>query len=94
MKPFKLRSHFETKHDEFTSKSLDFFKAKLGEFKKSQKVMKSSTSLSSNKNATLTSYKIAQLIAKSGKAHTIAEELILPAAIVLCKRILGGSAAK
>ncbi|XP_025207725.1 zinc finger BED domain-containing protein 5-like, partial [Melanaphis sacchari] len=94
MKPSKLRRHFETKHGEFTSKSLDFFVVKLGEFKKSQKVMKSSTSLSGNKNATLASYEVAQLVAKSGKAHTIAEELILPAAIVLCKTMLGESAAK
>lgn len=94
MKPSKLRRHFETKHGEFTSKSLDFFVVKLGEFKKSQKVMKSSTSLSGNKNATLASYEVAQLIAKSGKAHTIAEELILPAAIVLCKTMISESAAK
>jgi len=94
MKPSKLRRHFETKHGEFTSKSLDFFVVKLGEFKKSQKVMKSSTSLSGNKNATLASYEVAQLVAKSGKAHTIAEELILPAAIVLCKKMLGESTAK
>ncbi|XP_050528105.1 zinc finger BED domain-containing protein 5-like [Daktulosphaira vitifoliae] len=94
IKPSKLRRHFETKHGEFTSKSLDFFVAKLGEFKKSQKVMKSSTSLSGNKKATLASYEVAQLVAKSGKAHTIAEELILPAAIVLCKTMLGESAAK
>ncbi|XP_025192681.1 zinc finger BED domain-containing protein 5-like [Melanaphis sacchari] len=94
MKPSKLRRHFETKHGEFTRKSLDFFVVKLGEFKKSQKVMKSSTSLSGNKNATLASYEVAQLVAKSGKAHTIAEELILPAAIVLCKTMLGKSAAK
>ncbi|KAL4126234.1 hypothetical protein QTP88_010460 [Uroleucon formosanum] len=94
MKPSKLRCHFETKHGEFTSKSLDFFVVKLGEFKKSQKVMKSSTSLSGNKNATLASYEIAQLVSKSGKAHTIAEELILSAAIALCKTMLGESAAK
>eukprot|EP00102_Acyrthosiphon_pisum_P021126 XP_016658336.1 PREDICTED: zinc finger BED domain-containing protein 5-like isoform X1 [Acyrthosiphon pisum] len=72
MKPSKLRRHFETKHGEFTSKYLDFFVVKLGEFKKSQKVMKSSTSLNGNKNATLASYEVAQLVAKSGKAHTIA----------------------
>jgi len=47
---------------------------------------------SSNKNATLASYEVAQLVEKSGKA--IAEELILPTAIVLCKRMLGRSIAK
>lgn len=52
-------------------------------------MIKSSISLSGNKNATLPSHEISQLIAKSGKAHTIAKELILPAAIVLCKRMLG-----
>jgi hypothetical protein len=93
MKPSKLRRHFEIKLGEFTSKSLIFFVVKI-EFKKSQKVMKSSTSLCGNKNVTLASYEVAQLVAKSDKAHTIAEELIIPAAIVMCKTMLGESAAK
>jgi hypothetical protein len=66
----------------------------LEEFKKSQKMMTFSTSLSGNKNATLASYEFAQFVAKSCKAHTIAEELILSAEIVLCKIMLGESAAK
>lgn len=52
---------------------------------KSQKVSKS-TSLRDNKSATLASYEVAQLVAKFDKAHNIAEELIFPVAIVLCKR--------
>lgn len=91
MEPSKLRRHFETKHDEFTSKSLNFFYRGI---KKITKLLKSSTSSIGNKNATLASYEVVQLVAKSDKAHTIAEELILPAAIVLCKTMLGESAAK
>lgn len=93
MKPAKLRRHLETKHQEYKSKSLEFFKIKLGELKRSQNVIKSQTH-NVNENATLASYEVAQLVAKSGKAHTIAEELILPAAVAICKRMLGDSAAK
>lgn len=93
MKPAKLRRHLETKHPESKTKSVHFFKLKLNELKKSQNLMKK-TSLNINKNATLASYQIAELIANSGKPHTIAEELIVPAALQICKTMLGESAAK
>lgn len=93
MKPAKLRRHLETKHLESKTKSVEFFKLKLNELKKSQNIIKK-TSLNINKNATLASYQIAELIAKSGKPHTIAEELIVPAAVKMCETMLGESAAK
>jgi len=96
MKPSKMIRHLQTKHTELQNKSIDFFMLKLEELKKSRRVMRKSafSSGSNNENATLASYEVAQLIAKAGKAHTIAEELILPAAVILCKRMLGDSAAK
>lgn len=94
MKPAKLRRHLETKHPDCKSKPAEFFKIKLGELKNSKKLMSVSAGISSSENATIASYEVSQLVAKSGKAHTIAEELILPAAVILCKRMLGDSAAK
>nr|XP_034997000.1 zinc finger BED domain-containing protein 5-like [Zootoca vivipara] len=94
MKPAKLRRHLETKHPEYKSKSLDFFKNKLGELKTSRKTIAKHCGANVNENATLASYEVAQLVAKCGKNHTIAEELILPSAIILCKRMLGDAAAK
>lgn len=94
MKPAKLRRHFETKHPEHNSKSIDFFKNKLEELKKSRKNITKYSGRNVNENATLASYEVAQLVAKCGKNHTIAEELILPSAMILCKRMLGDAAAK
>lgn len=94
MKPAKLRRHLETKHPEHKSKSLDFFKTKLGELKRSRKNITNHSGANVNENATLASYEVSQLVAKCGKSHTIAEELILPSAIILCKRMLGDAAAK
>ena len=93
MKPAKLRRHLETKHPEHKSKSVEYFKIKLGELKSSRKVIAKHSGANVNENATLASYEVSQLIAKSGKNHTIAEELILPSAVILCKRMLGDEAA-
>ncbi|XP_049954694.1 SCAN domain-containing protein 3-like [Schistocerca serialis cubense] len=94
MKPANLWCHLETKHAEYKSKSLDFFKNKLRELKISRKTITKHCGANINENATLASYEVAQLVAKCGKNHTIAEELILPSAIILCKRMLGDAAAK
>ena len=46
------------------------------------------------KAAQLVSYKIAHRIAKCKKPHTIAEELILPAAVDMVKAVIGNSEAE
>lgn len=50
------------------------------------------TSLNINENVTLTSYQVSKLLTNSGKAQTIEEELILPAAVKMCQTMLGESA--
>ncbi|CAG9829508.1 unnamed protein product [Diabrotica balteata] len=56
MKPAKLRRHLETKHPEYKSKSLDFFKNKLGELRRSRKNITKHYGANVNENATLASY--------------------------------------
>ncbi|GBP16712.1 Protein FAM200B [Eumeta japonica] len=58
-----------TKHQKEADKPLDFFERKL----------KAASSV--NESALLASYKVTYRVAKAGKPHTIAENLILPAAL-------------
>ncbi|GFV14558.1 protein FAM200A [Trichonephila clavipes] len=50
--------------------------------------------LSVNEKALLTSYKVSYKIARCKKPHTIAEELILPAAIEIVETVFGDNFAK
>ena len=88
MKPANLRRHLETKHKEFINKSIDFFQLKLKELQASQKLFKQATGCN-NKQAVIASYQVALLVAKSGKPHTIAENLIYPAAKAMVTTMLG-----
>lgn len=94
MKHAKLRRHLETWQPEHKGIPLDFLKIKLQELKTSRTVIAQYSGKSVNENATLASNEVSQLIAKSGKNHTIAEDLILPSAVILCKRMLGDAAAR
>lgn len=94
MKPAKLRRHFESRHKEYISKPLEFFKTKLYELQESQKIIKKTGTTSINKQALTTSFEVSLLIAKSGKPHTIAENLILPAAKAIILNMIGSNAAK
>lgn len=94
MKPAKLRRHLETKHPDFVGKPYELFKIKSQEMKKIKTSIEKMASGSSTEKATVASYEVALLIAKSGKPYTIAEELILPAAKSMCNIIIGEGAAK
>lgn len=80
LKPSKLKSHLETKHKEHVTKTIDFFKNKEYELRKNMKCIKKSLTSYSSENAVKASFAVSLLIGKSGKPHTIAEDLILPAA--------------
>ncbi len=71
IKPTKLRRHIETMHPNYVQKPLEFFKQ--------TRFVKATTTATAK--AQLASYKIAYRVAQCKKSHTIAEELILPAAI-------------
>uniref|UniRef100_K7FJU0 BED-type domain-containing protein n=1 Tax=Pelodiscus sinensis TaxID=13735 RepID=K7FJU0_PELSI len=94
LKPTNLRHHLTQKHGEYESKTLDFFQNKLTEFKESKKIMMIMVTGSDNTRAMEASYWVAQLIAKTGKPHTIGEELTLPAAKTIVNTMPGERAWK
>lgn len=59
----------------------EFFQRKLSEFKGSQEKLKKATAVSTK--VLQASYAVSLLVAKSKKPFTVAEELILPAAVIL-----------
>ncbi|GFW03015.1 SCAN domain-containing protein 3 [Trichonephila clavipes] len=92
MKPKKLKKHFETLHGEYINKPREFFESKLKSYEKQKTFLKKT--LSVNEKALLTSYKVSYKIARCKKPHTIAEELILPAAIEIVETMFGDNFAK
>lgn len=89
MKPSKLKRHLETKHAVYKDKPVEYFQRLLRD-PATQKTLLSSCSKS--EQALRVSYLVAQRIAKAKKPHTIAEELLLPAALDIVRKVLGQSA--
>jgi hypothetical protein len=79
MLPSKLKRHLETTHPSIVSKSRDYFSRKLKELNQQKGSFYKQTSIPSN--ALLASYKAEHSIANHKKPYTIAEELVLPAAV-------------
>ncbi|KAL4126654.1 hypothetical protein QTP88_010863 [Uroleucon formosanum] len=79
MLPSKLKRHLETNHKYAVGKSRDYFDRKRKELKQEKSIFFKNASIPNN--ALIASYKVAFRIAKFKKPHTIAEELILPAAL-------------
>nr|XP_014354333.1 PREDICTED: zinc finger BED domain-containing protein 5-like [Latimeria chalumnae] len=92
LKPANLRRHLETKHPQFKDKSTDFFERKLNELTTGKKIVHSASSV--NMKALEASFCVSQRIAKAGKPHTIAENLLLPAAKDMVTAMVSEKAAK
>jgi predicted transcriptional regulator len=92
MLPSKLKRHLETIHPSVVSKSRDNFSRKLKELNQQKGSFHKQASIPSN--ALLASYKVAHRIAKCKKLDTIAEELILPAAVDMVNIMITESARK
>ncbi|XP_063786065.1 protein FAM200A-like [Pseudophryne corroboree] len=92
MIPSKLRRYLETNHPNMAKKPRDFFSRKLKELKGQKGTFFKQASIPCN--ALLASYKVAHRIAMCKKPHTIAEELILPAAVDMVNILVGESAGK
>ena len=92
MVPSKLKRHLEKQHQEYASKDSDFFKRKLKGFSQQKQVFETTTTVATK--ALLASYKVAHRIAQCKKPHTIAETLLLPAAIDMVEIMCGEASAQ
>jgi len=91
--PSKLLRHLNSKHAALKEKSVDFFAAKMEASKTQVAKMNELTGFSAPVGTTEASYKVAHLIARQGKPHTIAEELILPCAKIMVTCVDSGKIA-
>lgn len=82
----------ETKHANLSTKPAEFFQAKLDSLKQQQKLIIKTATV--DENALKASYAVSQRIAKCKKAHTIAESLMIPAAVDICEIMFGAEQAK
>ena len=85
MKPSLLKRHFESNHSDKKDRDKSYFQ-RLGENVKRQRFGQSYQ----KSTGILYSYEVSLLIAKNMKAHTIAENLVLPAARILVRNLKGG----
>ena len=92
MRPGKLKRHLETTHSEYVGKPKEFFQRKLDEFIKQKQTFKEIVHFPSN--ALLALSLVFYRIAKHKKPNTIAETLVLPAAIDMVKIMFGEPYAK
>ncbi len=89
LKPSKLQRHLNSKHPGCVGKPKEYFQRKKDGLQAQQKVI---TSLSTQSKVTLkASYMVAARVAHSKKAFTIAQELILPSAVDMCRELLGAT---
>ncbi|GFT82733.1 hypothetical protein NPIL_687141 [Nephila pilipes] len=87
MKPSNLKRPFETNHNQYKDKTIDFFENKLKDFNQSRKVMRDLTG-GDNQKIVETSYSVSLLIAKCSAAETIGEILIKPAAKIMAELVM------
>ncbi len=92
MKPAYLKRHLETKYAHFSTKPAESFQAKRNSLKQQQKLIIKTATVA--ENVLKASYAVSQRIAKCKKAHKIAESLIIPAAVDICKIMFRAEQAK
>ena len=77
MKPSLLRRHLETKHSHLKNKPREFFERELRGLSTSKTCIRETDTV--NRKGLEASYMVSYRVAKTGKPHTIVEDLILPA---------------
>ena len=92
MLPSKLKRYLITNHNNLSGKPHEFFAHKLSEMNKQSVLF--SNFLHTPAKTQLESFKVAYGIAKCKKPHTIAEELVLAAALDLVSTMIGESVAQ
>ena len=89
--PSKLKRHLDTAHPLQCTKPVDYFQRLAKEKKQQGRKMLAVATVP--EQALEASFLVSLRIAKAMKPHTIAEELILPAAIDMCRLMIGDSEA-
>ena len=88
MKPSLLKRHLESNHSDKKNRDKSYFQ-RLGENVKRQRLDQTGQCYQKSTGILYSSYEISLLIAKNMKAHTIAENLVLPAARILVSNLIG-----
>jgi len=91
--PAKLRRHLDTNHPQLKDNSLSFFE-RYKEVQKTGVAALHKYAKTDNENATEASFMLSYRIARAGKPHTIAEDLIKPCMTEIVGCVLGEDAAK
>jgi len=92
MLPSKLKRHLTTNHNNLSGKPHEFFACKLSETNKQSVLF--SNFLHNQPRHSLRLLKLKYRIVKCKKTHTIAEEVVLPAALDIVSTMIGESAAQ
>ncbi len=89
MKRGRLQAHLKAKHNNHVNSKLEYFKFLKEKFEKRSTINKMFSARTTSNDRTLeASYEISLLIAKSGKNHTLGEDLIKPAISIFLKIVL------
>ena len=91
IKPSLLQRHLQTNHPDKKDRDPNYFK-RLGENAKKQRLNKTGKQYQQSMGIVTASYEVSLLVARNKKPHTIAEELVMPAAKVLAKHVIGDKA--
>ena len=92
MKPSLFKLHLVTNHVKEKEQDESYFQ-RLGENAKRQRLDKSGVIYQKKKSVVKASFEVALLVAKSMKALAIGESLVMPAAKILVKNVIGVEAA-
>ncbi|XP_065675523.1 protein FAM200C-like [Hydra vulgaris] len=88
--PGRLEAHLKAKHKDQINSNLNYFQIVKKNYEKRETLKSLVIAHNININRTLeASYQISLLIAKSGKNHTIGEQLIKPSISTLVKTVSG-----
>uniref|UniRef100_H2XQP6 HAT C-terminal dimerisation domain-containing protein n=1 Tax=Ciona intestinalis TaxID=7719 RepID=H2XQP6_CIOIN len=88
MKPSLLKRHLESNQPEKNDRNQSYFE-RLGENVKKRRLDQTGQNYQKMTGIVKASYEVSLLVAQNLKAHTIAETLILPAAKVLVRQLIG-----